>query len=99
MDIVDEVKAIFDEKNNLIKQLRGVIDSLLAANKDLQAWYDSSREDAARLREALKPFANRAALYDLPKVEYDFDVDWLDSGPRIRIGDLRAARTALKESE
>jgi hypothetical protein len=53
MDIVDEVKAIFDEKNNLIKQLRGVIDSLLAANKDLQMWYNSSREDAAQLREAL----------------------------------------------
>lgn len=73
MDIVDEVKAIFDEKNGIIKQLREVIDSLLAANKDLQTWYDSSREDAAQLREALKEIADddnwcgqiaRAALKD-----------------------------------
>jgi hypothetical protein len=60
MDIADEVKAIFDEKNGIIKQLREVIDSLLAANKDLQAWYDSSREDAARLREALVFYASFA---------------------------------------
>jgi hypothetical protein len=58
MDIVNEVKAIFDEKNNIINRLRGVIDGLVLANKDLQAWYDSSREDAKRLREALKEISD-----------------------------------------
>jgi hypothetical protein len=49
MDIVDEVKAIFDDKNGIIKQLRKEIHSLKIANRDLLDWYDSSREDATRL--------------------------------------------------
>jgi len=64
MDIVNEVKAIFDEKNNIINRLRGVIDGLFLANKDLQAWYDSSREDAARLREALKEILTHETDYE-----------------------------------
>jgi len=98
MDIVDEVKAIFDDKNGIIKQLRKEIHSLKIANRDLLDWYDSSREDAKRLREALKPFADRAAIYDHSK-DYDFDEDWFKIDPPIRIGDLRAARSALKEDE
>jgi hypothetical protein len=58
MDIVDEVKAIFDEKNGIIKQLRKEIHSLKIANRDLLDWYNSSRKDAARLREALKEISD-----------------------------------------
>jgi len=64
MDIVDEVKAIFDDKNGIIEQLRKDIHSLKIANRDLLDWYDSSREDAARLREALKEILTHETDYE-----------------------------------
>jgi len=42
------------EQDIEIERLREHNERLLAANRNLQAWYDSSRADAARLREALK---------------------------------------------
>jgi hypothetical protein len=64
MDIVDEVKAIFDDKNGIIKQLRKEIHSLKIANRDLLDWYNSSREDAKRFREALKEILTHETDYE-----------------------------------
>jgi hypothetical protein len=86
MDIVNEVKAIFDEKNNIINRLRGVIDGLVLANKDLQAWYDSLREDAKRLLHVMASILSACE-----------DVNSPDRKVREEIA--KYVRKALKESE
>lgn len=51
--------------------------------------------EIARMKDALKPFADRADRYDPPEHD-DEDVDWDTSAPRLRVKHLRAAREVLK---
>ena len=53
----------------------------------------SKDEEIERLREALRPFADRAAAYDPPEND-DAESDWWNVN-RPTIGDLRKARAAL----
>lgn len=54
-------------------------------------------ENVEKLRAALKPFAERAALYDGSEVAGE--TDWFVHRPIITIGDLRRAREAMGESK
>lgn len=51
--------------------------------------------EIARMKDALKPFADRADRYDPPEHD-DEDVDWDTSTPRLRVKHLRSAREVLK---
>lgn len=53
------------------------------------------RTEIARMKDVLKPFADRADRYDPPEHD-DEDVDWDTSAPRLRVKHLRTAREVLK---
>jgi len=97
MDIVKLKKPItfvLIEAANEIKRLQEENERLFAANKDLRAWYDSSREDAAQLREALKEIAD---AYIPGVIDHGYNVrDWLIKHHTMLVD---KARTALKEGE
>jgi hypothetical protein len=52
-----------------------------------------------RMREALKPFAERAAIYDPPDKADDASNDWYSSPPHIKIRDFRRARKLVEGGE
>jgi len=54
-------------------------------------------DEVEKLRAALKPFAERAALYEGSEVADE--VDWFVHRPIITVADLRRAREALGESK
>ena len=63
----------------------------------LRADVEKIESENVRLREALRPFAERADIYDPPEGDDDIR-DWSEGPPHthILIGDLRRARSAVK---
>ena len=61
----------------------------------LKTEYDALQEENARLREALKPFAAMMDGEHMQAFAESNDSDWMRCF--LTIGDLRAARAALKE--
>lgn len=84
----ESAQARADLANKLFDQREEYLAGLDARNSELRA-------DNERLREALKPFADRASRYD-PDENDNNEPDWCTAAPSIRIGDLRRARTALE---
>ena len=104
MDLVDwlRVHATGDDfSDDLMEQAANEIERLREdRNRMASLAIDNAKdtERAMRYREALRPFAERASVYD-PDEGDDDDCDWYGGGPEIKIGDLRRARAALKEGE
>lgn len=84
----DAAQARADLAIKLFDQREEYLSGLIARNAEL-------RENNARLREALEPFAKRAERYD-PDEADDGEPDWSTASPSIRIGDLRRARSELE---
>lgn len=84
----DAAQARADLAIKLFDQREEYLSGLIARNAEL-------RENNARLRGALEPFAKRAERYD-PDEADDGEPDWSTASPSIRIGDLRRARSELE---
>jgi hypothetical protein len=82
------------------KEIETTINRLLADKKMAVDLADYLIKENVKLREALRPFAERASAYDPDDEDNDdYNCDWFSGGTRIRIGDFRRARAALKEDK
>lgn len=100
-EAADEIERLREELYEIKLAAAGGEDAPGAANmvtaKDVEKWVIKYCEEMERLREALRPFADRAAAYDPPEND-DAESDWWNNN-RPTIGDLRKARSALGEKE
>ena len=90
LDEVEKAQKFEDKANQILNTQSEIIRNCIDA-------FRKADEEIYRMRGALKPFSDRAALYDCS--DANDDVDWFGCRPIITIGDLRRAREAVGESE
>lgn len=79
---------------DIVERLRATRRAEIPARASL---WEEAADEIERLREALRPFAERAAAYDPPQGD-DNEPAWCHS-TRPTIGDLRRARAVVGEGK